>query len=86
LAITRVSGLCSQPDAKAFAQYQPKTHKGLAINASNKRRPDKGVRWRPKAGTNLIALLAGGNEKDQSLADKLTACSAALAPTYADAL
>jgi hypothetical protein len=26
-------------------------------NASNKRRPEKGVRWRPKAGTHLIALL-----------------------------
>lgn len=26
-------------------------------NASNKRRPDRGVRWRPQAGTNLIALL-----------------------------
>ena len=26
-------------------------------NASNKRRPDKGVRWRPQAGTNLIDLL-----------------------------
>ena len=31
----------------------------LLLNASNKRRPDKGVRWRPKAGTNLIALLGG---------------------------
>jgi len=66
--------------------YDFATIVSLKINASNKRRPDKGVRWRPTAGTNLIALLAGGNEKDQSLADKLTACSAALATPYADAL
>src|SRR5690606_7873036 len=28
-------------------------------NANNKRRPDRGVRWRPQAGTNLIDLLSG---------------------------
>jgi hypothetical protein len=63
LAITRVSGLCSQPDAKAFAQYQPKTHKGLAINAcinggfyAAKRRKSRPVEAR-RAGTNLMQLL-----------------------------
>jgi len=30
--------------------------------------------------------LAGGNDEDQSLANNSTACSAALAPTPADAL
>src|SRR5690554_2639810 len=36
-------------------------------NASNKRRPDKGVRWRRKAGTNLIALLSGWTFTTQSI-------------------
>jgi len=64
LAITRVSGLCSQPNARAFAQYQPKTHKCLAINADIQRpvwkrsRAGKPVRWRPaRAVTNCNYLL-----------------------------
>src|SRR5690554_3154497 len=33
LAITSMSGLCTKPDAKAFAPHPPKTHKSRAINA-----------------------------------------------------
>jgi hypothetical protein len=77
---------CPKITTKTAPKHRTQERRSQAFNASNKRRPDKGVRWRPKAGTNLIALLAGGNEKDQSLANSLTACSAALAPPYADAL
>jgi len=35
LAITRVSGLTTNPGAKAFAPHQQKTHKRLANNAAH---------------------------------------------------
>src|SRR5690554_3075683 len=38
LAITRVSGLTTNPGAKAFAPHQPKTYKCLAVNARLTRR------------------------------------------------
>ncbi|MDY6930273.1 MAG: hypothetical protein SWN10_24825, partial [Pseudomonadota bacterium] len=37
LAITRVSGLCSQPDAKAFAQYQPKLTRAWPLTPASMR-------------------------------------------------
>src|SRR5690554_2138995 len=38
-----------------------------SYNAENKRRPDRAVRWRPKAGTNLIDLLSGWTFTTQSI-------------------
>jgi hypothetical protein len=38
-----------------------------AHNASHKRRPDRGVRWRPKAGANLMALLERTLQKPKIL-------------------
>src|SRR5690554_2961679 len=40
----------------------------MQFNAENKRRPDRAVRWRPKAGTNLIDLLSGWTFTTQSIA------------------
>jgi hypothetical protein len=92
LAITTISGFAAKPGAKAFALSPPKMKTAWAINACinggfyaakrSKSRPVEGRR----PGTHLMHWLAGGNDEDQSLANNSTACSAALAPTYADAL
>ena len=55
---------------------------GFYAAKRSKSRPVEGRR----PGTHLMHWLAGGNDEDQSLANNSTACSAALAPTYADAL
>src|SRR5690606_36049299 len=64
LAITSMSGLCTKPDAKAFAPHPPKTHKSRAINAEHSgalgvatKEPWKG---RPAAiGRVLLRLVKG---------------------------
>ena len=56
--VTRLKAVFSLRTAtEARAKHQTNEHRSKAFNASHKRRPVKGVRWRPKAGTNLMALL-----------------------------
>jgi hypothetical protein len=46
-----------QATTETAPKHQNQERRSQAFNASNKRRPDRDVRWRPQAGTNLIALL-----------------------------
>jgi len=58
---------CLPAPTEIAAKHQAKEHRSKAFNAENKRRPDRAVRWRPKAGTNLIDLLSGWTFTTQSI-------------------
>src|SRR5690554_7963614 len=57
LAITRVSGLSTNPGAKAFAPHLLKTHECRANNALHKRRPTRASGGGPSGRNEFNALV-----------------------------
>jgi len=57
LAVTRVSGLTTNPGAKAFAPHLPKTHECRAINASQHARLCSGGEAATKKASPCLAWL-----------------------------